>query len=100
MDGETYAGRIGLDRIHHPDILPRLTEGVSSLAYARERADRQELRFIQLSNATGALQAAAEDVVRIARHDTVGTLDTGTALKYIDEMDAVIREAIHRINVQ
>lgn len=100
MTGETYATRIGLDRIHQPDILPRLKEGIPSLEFGRLNAGEPWLTFLELDNIPGSLQTAADKVSQIARHHSVPSVETGLAIKYIGEMEAVIREAIRRINVQ
>ncbi|MAU33969.1 hypothetical protein CL689_00310 [Candidatus Saccharibacteria bacterium] len=105
MDGQTYADRLGLSnperfdsRLRQPDILPRLQEGLSSLAFARMNLDQQWLSAIQLSNEPGSLDRSAADIARLAHQRTFPTLSTSHALGLLSEMEDVARQAIDRVS--
>ena len=100
MSGEDYAARLGLDRIHQADIVPRLHEGLDSLDFAERNLQHAWLTPIRLSNEPGELERAAEDVGKISHHHSLQTLSTYEAIRFIGEMRAVAQSALARIALQ
>lgn len=100
MPGEEYAGRIGLDQAHSPDIIPKLDQSLDSLAFAKRNIDSRWLVPIYLSSERGELERAAEDIGKIAHQRSLATINNSEALRYITEMRTVIESLLGRIALQ
>jgi hypothetical protein len=104
-DGPTYASRLGLEsitdtnnRMHSPDIRKRLVESLQSLEFATANASEDWFTAIQLTNGPGSLQRSARNLARIGHERSAESLSVPYARHLAQEMGAVAREAIARLD--
>lgn len=105
-DGETYASRLGLDslnrpksRIHSADIRKRLVESLQSLDFADYNAGEDWMSVVRLTNEPGSLETSARNLARIGHERTAESLSTTYSHELINQMRAVAKEALHRLDV-
>jgi len=92
-DGDTYEQRLRQERLHFPDITPRIIEGHESLDFAEMNITADWLYMVESLPVPDGLTKAARKVISIARHQTGEIMTPDRGLQYIDEM----RQALKRV---
>jgi hypothetical protein len=102
MTGQTYAVRMGLDRLTPQDahLAAQVEYSLRSIEFARFNIRHDIHTFLQVHNTPESLVETARAISRLAHQNSRESLHTTHVEDTLGEMEAVLSEAKKRISVQ